>query len=223
MSRGALAFWADVAAEGEDDFNEWYFREHIPDRLGHGGFRSGRRYRAISGGPRYMALYETDSLEVLRSPEYVALLENPTPWTQRVMRHCHNTVRTIGTVRHSAGLGFGTAVTAYRLAVGDEHAAAFMTWLRETAFPAALAEPQVVAARVWQADPGITGMATKEKEFRAQPDAIASWIVLVEAMSADATHDSCRKHLSESAMRTNGAMPGSIRSGVYQMLFGLEG
>jgi len=59
----------------EDAFNAWYDEDHVPLRLGVPGFLSGRRYRAAEGGdgPRYLALYDLSSVEVLRSDAYQRL------------------------------------------------------------------------------------------------------------------------------------------------------
>ena len=58
---GVLAVWTDARAENDAAFNDWYNRAHLPERTGHPGFLNGRRYKAISGSPRYLALYDTES------------------------------------------------------------------------------------------------------------------------------------------------------------------
>ena len=61
MGTGILIVWTDVAAEIETDFNEWYNREHLPDRiLRMPGFLRGRRYVAdaasmeTAGAPKFL-------------------------------------------------------------------------------------------------------------------------------------------------------------------------
>jgi hypothetical protein len=53
---GLLVVWTDIAAEYEVEFNEWYDKEHIPQLLGVPGFETGRRYQAVDGNPKYIAL-----------------------------------------------------------------------------------------------------------------------------------------------------------------------
>ena len=60
-----LAIWTDAAADSEAEFNEWYNRQHVNERCDVPGFLSGRRYRALSGRPRYLALYDTTGSDVL--------------------------------------------------------------------------------------------------------------------------------------------------------------
>ena len=68
----------------EDEFNEWYDQEHIPLRIAVPGFRSAQRYRA--GGTRnYLVIYEMDSVAVLKSPAYLAVKNNPSDRTRRML------------------------------------------------------------------------------------------------------------------------------------------
>lgn len=58
----------------EDACNAWYDEEHMPLRLGVPGFLSGRRYRAAGPeGPRYLALYDLESVAVLSTDAYQRL------------------------------------------------------------------------------------------------------------------------------------------------------
>jgi hypothetical protein len=61
----------------DDEFNRWYFEEHVAERLALPGFRSARRFEAVEGSPRYLAIYELDSLETLATPEYRVLAHSP--------------------------------------------------------------------------------------------------------------------------------------------------
>ena len=68
MAEGMLVVWTDVDPAGEDDFEEWYNREHVNERAAIKGFLSGHRYRAIRGRPRYLALYEIVNDRVGKTP-----------------------------------------------------------------------------------------------------------------------------------------------------------
>jgi hypothetical protein len=61
----------------EDEFNRWYFDEHIAERLACPGFISARRFVAVHGQPRYLALYEIDGPDALATPEYQGLARSP--------------------------------------------------------------------------------------------------------------------------------------------------
>jgi hypothetical protein len=83
---GILAVWNECAPGEEAEYERWYIGEHLPERLSVPGFCKGWRYEALSGSPKYFTYYETDTSGVLASPAYMARLENPTPWTRRIMK-----------------------------------------------------------------------------------------------------------------------------------------
>ena len=43
MAAAVLAFWTEIAAPAEADFNAWYNRQHLAERLGVPGFSLGAR------------------------------------------------------------------------------------------------------------------------------------------------------------------------------------
>lgn len=60
----------DIDPAHEEKFNHWYNTNHVPNIVKCPGFLSGRRYRSVRGEPKYMALYEIDSVDALKSPEF---------------------------------------------------------------------------------------------------------------------------------------------------------
>jgi hypothetical protein len=68
---GLLMVWTDIDPEYEVEFNRWYDEEHMARLLAVPGILSGGRYVALRGGPKYLALYELASPEVLRSPAFL--------------------------------------------------------------------------------------------------------------------------------------------------------
>ena len=85
---GVLAIWNDCAVGSEETYEKWYQTEHLPERLSIPGFKNGRRYQALRGSPMYFTWYEVDTPSVLRSPEYVDRLSNPTVWTKKNNVRC---------------------------------------------------------------------------------------------------------------------------------------
>jgi hypothetical protein len=55
IGRGVMAVWNDLESGHEAEFDAWYHRQHIPERLSQPGFREARRYLAQRGSPRYCA------------------------------------------------------------------------------------------------------------------------------------------------------------------------
>ena len=84
-ARGAMLLLFDVAADAVDEHDDWHTHEHMPERLAIPGFIRGSRWTRDIAGPRYCVLYEVADLAVLDSPAYRARLDDPTPWTTRMM------------------------------------------------------------------------------------------------------------------------------------------
>src|SRR6516225_6224783 len=112
--KGMLVVFAEVKRRHERDFNEWYNREHIDERVNLPGFRRARRYRAVRGSPKYLATYECDSVEDLAAPGYLELLASQTPWTQAVMARFTRFQRLTLRVQVDQAHGVGGAVAAVR-------------------------------------------------------------------------------------------------------------
>jgi hypothetical protein len=78
---GLLMIWTDVDPEHETEFNRWYDQEHIPHLLRVPGFLGAGRYVAVTGGPRYLAMYELEDPHVLRTPTFLdSVRYTPSPW-----------------------------------------------------------------------------------------------------------------------------------------------
>ena len=106
--RGLLCIWTDIDPAHEVDFNRWYDREHMQERVAIPGFQSARRFAATQPCPRpYLALYYTDSLEVFRSPAYARAFANQTPWSLENFKRMRGTQRRVGRLSTEAGQGEG--------------------------------------------------------------------------------------------------------------------
>jgi hypothetical protein len=68
---GLLMVWADIDPEYEADYHRWYDEEHIAALLAVPGFLSAGRYEAIKGGPKFLAMYELETVDVLRSSAFL--------------------------------------------------------------------------------------------------------------------------------------------------------
>jgi hypothetical protein len=78
MSQGNILLMVrigDVPKEIEGDWNNWYNRTHIPNRLNKPGFISVRRFITLAGEAKYLALYDLENIEALRSEAYLKLRE----------------------------------------------------------------------------------------------------------------------------------------------------
>ena len=76
--KGMLLTSMDIDASDKADFNRWYDREHLQERVAIEGFLEARRYIAHDASPKYLCLYSTSTIDVLDGPAYRTRLGNPT-------------------------------------------------------------------------------------------------------------------------------------------------
>src|ERR1700710_1169906 len=113
---GFLAIWSDVEPDHLTDYRHWLTREHTTERVTTQGFLGVRVFRATRAEiNRFFILYELEAPEVLDGPAYLARLNAPTPWSQRIMPQLGNFVRGGGVMTARAGRGEGSAVVALRV------------------------------------------------------------------------------------------------------------
>lgn len=217
-ARAVLAVWTDAAEATDADFNEWYNREHVNERADVPGFLSGRRYRALTGRPRYMALYDTIGADVLSSPTYRAALDNPSEWTQRVMPGFRNLTRAVLDIRARVGVGYGAVAASFRPPPGKKPSDAMAEWLAGTALPEILERPGVTGASFLTA--GSPAPATNSTEGRLRPGADESveWAVIVEGTEPDMVRAACNAILPRGAFANRGAP--RVKRGQYRLLYG---
>lgn len=175
--QGFLAIWSDVPPEYETDYLHWMTREHALERLAIPGFRSVRLFRATSTQyRRFFILYALDSAEVMASPAYLTRLNDPTPWSRRIMPMLTNFRRGGGRVEASEGYGHGTVVAPILSNGGPGDASVLLSDL--------IARDRIVAASRLKSDPGVTNIPTGEKQLRSHDHGFDR-LTLVEALDAD--------------------------------------
>jgi hypothetical protein len=71
---------------GEDrEFDAWYAEEHVPLRMDVPGFVSALRARAVQGEPSHLVIYHLKSREVLSTPKYKEVKDNPSELTRHML------------------------------------------------------------------------------------------------------------------------------------------
>jgi len=105
---GMLFVATDVAAQDEADFNQWYDREHVEERVRVPGFLSGTRYQALQGGRKYLGLYKTESLASFTSAAYRAAFTQQTPWSVASLDKMRDPMRRVCAVEAVTGQGCGS-------------------------------------------------------------------------------------------------------------------
>jgi hypothetical protein len=85
-ANGLIAVWLDVPPEREEEFNDWYNLEHIPQVVGLPGFIGGRRYRCADAPLKYLAWCDTLDENVEPGADFQRIVAEPTPWSRRMRR-----------------------------------------------------------------------------------------------------------------------------------------
>jgi hypothetical protein len=117
LGKAAVAMWWDVAPEMRAEWEDWHSSEHMPERLAIPGFLRGTRW--VSGNS-YFVLYEVESLATLTGGAYLERLNNPTPWSRKMMPHHRNMVRSLCLVRDGYGGGIPAVIAPVRLSARIE-------------------------------------------------------------------------------------------------------
>lgn len=218
---GVLAIWNGIAAEAEADFIAWHIGEHIPERVAVPGFLRGRRYVAERGTPKYFNFYETDAPDALVSPDYLARLNSPSEWTQRVVRHFRDTSRTVCSVAISHGNGDGAYVATLRMTARGARTD-FLIAMREGVIEPLRQTASIVALHLLEGQGGGGTGSTAEKALRRQPDQIADWILLVEAVDAGPLESALGQHASQTRLSGIATNYDAVRDcGIYRLQYGL--
>src|SRR5580693_1475907 len=113
--KGMLLTSMDIDPSDEAEFNRWYDREHLWERVAIEGFLEARRYVAHQGAPKYLSLYSTETFEVLDSATYRTALANQTDWSKANIARFKNMIRAVARVTLSRGQGRGAVLGIVRL------------------------------------------------------------------------------------------------------------
>ena len=98
--KGMLLTSMDIDPSDEAEFNRWYDREHLEERVAIDGFLEARRYVAQDGRPKYLSLYSTETFEVLDSPAYRTALASQTEWSKANIARFKNMIRAVAAHHH---------------------------------------------------------------------------------------------------------------------------
>ena len=108
----------------EEEFNDWYDTEHVPERLGLPGFETARRFRCLDGFPRYLAMYDLTQVAALQDPAYLAVAgDKSSPWSLRMLARVRGLCRMEAVQIAPGDAPIGAQGPCSRLAVWRFHGA----------------------------------------------------------------------------------------------------
>jgi hypothetical protein len=207
--KGMLITSMDVDPADEPDFNLWYDREHLAERVGIEGFLEARRWIADKAPTKYFCTYSTDTFEALNSPAYRKVLANQTDWSKKHISRFQNPGRAVGRITVSRGQGRGAALGVVRLRPGAEGNDALRAKLRELLDPGKL--PGIISMHLIESDPELSKNLTKPND--PNPGA-GDWYVLI-----DGTDLAAVRALIDTRFKKPGAIV--VSTGTYRLTWDL--
>jgi hypothetical protein len=201
-ARGTMLLLFDVAENAVAEHDDWHTHEHMPERLAIPGFLRGTRWTRTSTGPRYCVLYEVDSPAVLDSAAYRERLDNPTPWTAKMMPHYRGMRRTLCEVKGGDGEGIGSACLVVTFTPAQGRTDELRQWLKDTLAP--LASRRGLSAWRWLEN-ALPAAMTREQSIRGRDEAVHSALWLT-GYDDDAVASLAETELGAQRMSKHGAV-----------------
>jgi hypothetical protein len=208
--KGMLITSMDVDAADESEFNIWYDREHLVERVAIEGFLEARRWIADKASPKYFCTYSTKAFEDLSSPAYKQALANQTDWSKKNISRFKNMIRAVGRITASRGQGRGGALGVVRLRPGAGSKDALRAKVRELLDPGAIAG--IISMHLIESDPQLSKSLTEPD--KPNPGA-GDWYVLI-----DGTDLSAIRALIEKRFTDTGA--DVVSTGSYRLMWDLS-
>lgn len=179
--RAIFLVYTDLSdSKYEEEFNAWYDTEHLAELLSVPGILDAARYVAEKGGPKYLAAYELESVDVMQTP---AFTNRPrTPWGQRIGPSAigKNLTRIVGEQIFPAGVeqpdrGMAAALQIGRMSVPESVDGAWNTWYNGEYIPGYRKVPGVIYARRYRVVEGNVRYTTVYEFEHAKVSESSEW------------------------------------------------
>ena len=208
--KGMLLTSMNIDPAHEAEFNRWYNREHLEERVAIDGFLEARRYVAHDGNPKYLSLYSTETFEVLDSPAYRTALANQTAWSKANIAHFQNMIRAVARITISRGTGRGAALGIIRLRPPSGGEDKLRAALHEQLDPADL--DGIISMHLIESDPALSKPITDDPST-PNPGA-GDWFVLIDGTDVGPVSAVMPRFSGNAALK-----PLIISSGVYRLMW----
>jgi hypothetical protein len=214
----AMLLLFDIAADAITEHDDWHTHEHFPERLAIPGFLRGSRWIARNGTPRYFVMYEVRNLDTLASAPYLERLNNPTPWTAKIMQRYVGMRRALCEVAAGFGSGLGCTALLIRFAPAADRDAELRRWLTDDVLPGLVERPGIASVRLFTTT--LAAPMTREQRIRGRDAGLHSAVLVtgyeMDVVAALAESDLCSEHFA-----AHGATLADHAGGVYQHAFTL--
>ena len=219
--KGMLITFSETPPEVEEDFNEWYNREHIDERVWMPGFHRARRYADANSNAdiKYFATYETDKVEDLADPEYMELLKDQSDWSKKVMSTFTKFDRITASVTIDLSHGFGGACLAARFFPEIKIMAKLRDNLGDNLLPNIVSIPGIIGSVLVENNLSVVNEGRRAQGMEIPENETPEWIILIEAQDNKVLSHYANK-LIEEGLSEFELEPSDINIGVYNLMFG---
>lgn len=211
---GMLMTSMDIDAAHEREFNQWYDREHLAERVAIPGFNEARRYVAVDAAPKYLGLYSTENFDVLDSDAYRTALANQTAWSKTNIGRFQNMLRSVARITVSRGQGRGAALGLVRIRPQERDADALREAICVLLDPGTLDD--ILSMHLMESDPRLSKPLTDDPA--APNPAARDWYVLIDGTYVEAVTTVMHGRF-EAAIAATGAT--LISAGTYRLMWDL--
>lgn len=212
--KGMLLTSMNIDAADEVDFNRWYDREHLEERVAIEGFLEARRYVAHAANPKYLSLYSTATLDVLDSPAYRARLANQTDWSLKSMARFKDMLRVVARITISNGAGRGAALGVVRLRPTPDNAASWRDALQDKLVPET--RDGIISMHLLESEPELSGATAGIPATRNE--GARDWFVLIDGTHVGAVSAVIAERFTGPAASP---LPPPISVGTYSLMWDL--
>jgi hypothetical protein len=179
---GMLMTSMDIDASHEQEFNAWYDREHLAERVAIEGFNEARRYVAVNARPKYLGLYSTRTFDVLDSEAYRTALANQTKWSLTNIGRFQNMLRSVARITVSRGQGRGAALGLVRIRPPAEGADKLRSAIEAQLDPGDI--NGIISMHLMESDPRLSKPLTDDPA--APNPAARDWYVMIDGTDVEA-------------------------------------
>ena len=195
VGAGMLCTRMDVEPVDEAEFNRWFDKEHMEERASIKGFLNTRRYTALVGSPKYLNLYDAESVDALGGPDYQKALRNQTDWSKKVMSNFRDFHRTVGRIDVSVGVGHGAVVGLVWLNPVAGREDDLRLWFKEKGFVRLMETDDLISAHLLESDPELSG-PPPGVEISADAPPVDEWCAIVEGTNPVAVTVACQERFA---------------------------
>ena len=207
--RAAILTQFSVDPDAIAEHDDWHTHEHMPERLALPGFLRGTRWTGLRDPTQYCLFYELDSLQALDSDAYRQRLNNPTPWTSKMVKVCRNMRRTLCSVEGSSAPCIGGFAAALTFGATLAPEADATRWLLKDVLPDLHTRAGIAS---WH--------LLRTTQVAAGPwsgDAVVKSAVVITAYDAEALTQLCVSELGPEQLAARGVEANQFATAFYKL------